>query len=258
MKIQRKFWRRASVAICTGFLAGCGSQPTGVPQPSPLGAQAAPSSPTVNIVESRSQRQAPLRHERERRDLLNLTEAQKTQLQQIAEAHKDTIEAMQAGHQAIMDAMQASEVDEAVLAKAIDDHRASAKAAVPDLVKMAGEMRDVLTDEQRAKLVQMMARRMERRERVMIGRPGQEEGSGMPDPFGMKASHKALQAAFIHFLQTGDEDALANALNTVIDQMPDSATIAAKLANLTPEQREKLFAIGEHRRQTRHPAAVSE
>lgn len=235
MKIQQKVWRAASVAVLAGLIAGCGVQPT--------------NSMGVKNDESQTSAVVPERH----RDVLGLTQQQKDQLKAIFEEQgKELMATLKAGHQKIFRQLSADEVDEAQLASAIDAHKQEVRTALPALVGMFADMRDVLTVEQRAKLVEKMEKKMEKRaERAKLGSGKAQrltaEQEELFSALGSREGHMAVHQAFIAFLRTGDQDVLQTTILTAIDQMPDSATMAAKLAGLTKEQREKLVAMGERR-----------
>lgn len=238
MGIQKKRWQLAAVLVVTGLAAACGHP---LSQPLALGVRAVQLTPEGEVIPVKA-------------SVFPLSEAQKRQLQAVLEQNKDVITLIQTQHAKIYDLLQEEEVDQARLVQAMSDHVAKVRQHIPQLVAMIGQVRAVMTPEQREALVRFIADRLadqlvtadQRELGELIGYSAEQ--NRLVAALGMEEIYKGMLKAYLAFFETGDQQALANTLGMAFD-LTDAARLATALASLPLDKRQQLIRIGQRRDQ---------
>lgn len=219
-----KSWRAASLAIAVLVMAGCGT----------MAAQQVPQGPSMQ--------QGP---DMQGQDPLNLTQEQIQRLQNFMQrqAAQEQPGAVRARLQRFQHIVLAPQVDVVALAQHLEEDRARMRARIAQTVAYWQELRDTLTPEQTATLVQLITTQ-----------PAPGPAPEPPSQLGLTEAQKqalkslqspeadqAIQQAIIAFLQQGDSGVLASAMEQAQALMPSSAQVAQVLAGLSLQQRQALF-----------------
>lgn len=223
-----KPWRALSMALIACVVASCGS----------VSAQQAP-----NITQTDPQGQ-----EMQAQDPLNLTQEQIQRLQTFMQRQtaQEPVAAVQERMQRLSRLLTAPTVDVQALTQHLEQDRDRSANQIDQTVAYWVEMRDILTEQQRAKLRQLIE-----------GQPAAETGE-FPQQLNLtdeqKQALRSLQSpqadqtsqrAIVIFMQDSDQAKLRDALERAQTLMPDARTVAAALASLTPQQRQQLFSMPE-------------
>lgn len=237
-------------------LSGCGRTPT-QPQAPPISQAVTP--PNANLLadqagdELRQQHQAMMA-------ALNLTGEQKGQLQAIKARYKDPAgkQAMKQKLELLGNQITAETVDQTAVEQTFDDLIASFRAKVPRIVTMAGEVRDVLTAEQRQQAITLITEKKEDFKTAMdrlrekgftaisanLNLTAEQNAALLElkqlDETSDEAKFDTLSAAFATFLGNGNQESLRASFEGVITDENVDKTVDW-IASLDQTQRQQLL-----------------
>jgi Spy/CpxP family protein refolding chaperone len=195
---------------------------------------------------------------------LGLTDAQQAQIKAILEQHKPPQADGQAHLAELKALVLADTVDPAALKALADQRKAEFQSHQAERLAVAGELRAVLTDDQRTKLLALLAKdpppfkahldafraRIHERLAADLGLSADqqaaltaldEQAKAMPDP----ARGKAMREAVAAFVQSGDQAALGTAMRAQLDGKSPVDQLIAFAASLDKAQRTKLVEKAE-------------
>jgi len=128
---------------------------------------------------------------------LDLTDEQKAEIREIVKSHAEEIkaakEAVEAKRQALRDLVRADKVDESAIRKAADELGTAIGNGAVLRAKVRAEIREVLTEEQRAKADEMQAEPRKRGEGRKKGE-GRKNGEGRKKGEGRKNGEQKRRA----------------------------------------------------------------
>lgn len=236
-------------------LSGCGKTPS-QPQAPPITQPA--DQPNARTLADQASDELRQRHQAMVAQL-NLTDAQKAQLRAIKARYRDP-----AGKQAMKDKLQhlgtqvsAATVDQEAIEQTFDELIAAFRAKAPRVATMAGEIRDVLTAEQRQRASSLISENMDDFKALMDRMRDEgitaisanlnlttEQNTALQalkrlDETIDEAAFDRLSAAFTTFLGNGNQESLRSGIESAITDAKVEASVDW-IASLNQTQRQQL------------------
>jgi hypothetical protein len=219
--------RRRLLLACLAVVSGCA---TGTPVS--LGAQ---QSGMPSGSQAQADAQTPIQ------DPLNLTQQQQQSLMQAFQSLGPD-DSLQTRVKAMQDLLLAENVDLAALTAALTSSRQSLVENVDKVIAAFRSLRETLDVNQRNTLmaiIQEQANQMAKPSFPAELKLSKEQQAALTS---LQPERSPVSQALSNYLQTGNEDALRQAISADIAAMPTPAIVASALAGLAKDQRQKMFA----------------
>jgi hypothetical protein len=179
--------------------------------------------------------------DQQQQDPLGLSDQQKKQLAETFQALRPN-ETQQQTMKQIQQLLLADKVDVAGLTTALDSSRQSLVQNVDKVISMFQGLRQVLDENQRNKLVSLMQQQDNQPAQPQFPHElnlSQQQQAALA---ALQPDQRKMNQALIDFLQSADQKALREAITNDLAAMPKPGIIAAALAGLNHDQRQKMFA----------------
>jgi hypothetical protein len=187
-----------------------------------------------------NQGQQPVAQGQQQQDPLGLSQEQQQKLASVFQALAPD-EKQQQEAQKLRDALLADQVDVDAVVSSLESSRQSLIQNVDKVISMFQNLRETLDVNQRNKLVAILQQQTNQEQQLQFPSELKLTKAQQDALSSLKPAQLHINDALKIYLQTGDDNALRQAITADIAAMPQPQVIANALASLNKDQRQQMF-----------------